>query len=1381
MVNFIQIQKKKKLIESIEPLSKKYFIKFIIWKLKFPRSYLNFYLSFNLNLSFWFRNNRERSCKNLKKIGDKIENNLHNSFTVLFVIIAFIRLTQSLPEYAGLSRFELFTKNLSIFKTYTYMKDWKTFFVADAPSLLRLFPFFYKYKTVDLKNQQHFNLLFTPFYISQQNQFYVGSIKLNNQVKKNNYYSYNFFKKPRTNLYVKTNRPISLDKIPTKLEVVFKQTQVNDLLPLFTLKKNQIGFKSPIFKNKNVIVSGNKFSIKIIQNNHSQKIIKIVKSQSPKKSYWLPKKAINKNKKIKKYIRKNYIKNDLLKLYRDIFYKNKYENIRIIDLLKYNFKKKKVSNRVLASLLSNHLNYFDLLTIIRSSNLTFFNPLLRPRLCSGYQFPDIQDVPKEYFLQIKTLKTKVALPYKYRLLFIKSFLQTIKKEEKIINSLKQSSFLNFDKLYSTIEAPIPRMDQTEQYQKRVTIYKKTNFPILRTICGLNLNRISEIYFPSSPQTLWFKHRDFRIIKEPPSWYLITEFGLGVLGFRIYTTFFKKQAKEFLAMLVDVLGLTGLVEDAEFLKDELNLSYSVTKGYRGVRRVKRKLREVVGMKYFMRYLSDILWYLKCRKTRISHVLNLFKTLFTQSRSFLLQPTLLVGPPGTGKTLLVQAIAGESGVPVLLQSGGVLKDPRYSGRGPRSIHNVFVRARQIVPCIIFIDELDGIGLRRESLAIKPEGDRDNITAVFDPYNEEAATFGDIENFTPETIWYDDDEENEKVINIDRETEFGETITEARERQVNAVRIKVLQELQAETRLRTEQIGALTQLLIELDGIHTLKDIMVFAATNRPYVLDPALLRPGRFYRAIQLNLPDYRKRVALLKLYLSPIGMDIRVPWFYLAQRMEGLNGADISTIINESALIAIYENTRHTIQSLEKGFDRITSYGLMKDISTYNRKLFYTNLEIRSRWFLNRFFMKNCQFRRKHLMRYQNFINLPKSKYFIYSTHLKRLAYYQAGQSIIQNILPRHPYNVYFSIQERAKNFRYRLRQGLVVSLMEELRSRVELEERLIGLLAGKASEFMYGYAALLPHLQNINLGEKPIFNASTVGNEDVQSATLLAFLMVERWYLYSEKVCTQLHHPLIQGFTMQDYLPEAAKHLNAIFEEMELSVDTQNRFFMARRAHMQKWSFKTWWINHLIRDCYYDDSNTMRWYRLFLPIPEESERNIEWAPPDDYYTGIDIRKTSQAIFWQDFIKLLYDYLYHSLLLNCFNVSTSLLNKNRELLDYLVDFVLRHEKVRNDQIKRLTANFIKPKKILTNFPIELRNLDEEEYIMVNNWDNRLSEEKTRLLDLEEIRSIKAEDINKQEIEEEGDEENKEKPQLGFFRRLQIPRYLLKYPLITDEDI
>ena len=1380
MVNFTQIQKKKKLIESIEPLSKKYFINFIIWKLKFPKSYLKFSFRFNLNLNFWFRNNQERSCKNLKKIGDKIKNTLHDSFTVLFVIIAFIRLNQSLPEYAGLSRFELFTKNLSIFKTYTYMQDWKTFFVADAPSLLRFFPFFYKYKTIDLKNQQHINLLFTPFYISQRNQFYTGSIKLKNQVNKNNYYSYNFFKKPQTKLYVQTNRAASFDRIPIKLEVAFEHAKVNDLLPLFTLKKsqNQIDFDPPTFKNK-IIASDHKFAIKTIQNNRPQKIKKMVKSQLPKKSYWFSKKLINKNKKIKKYIRKNYVKNDLLELYRDIFYKNKYENIRIINLPKYNFKKKQVSNRILASLLSSHLNYFDILTIIRSSNLTFFNPLLRPRLCSGYQFPDIQDVPKEYFLQIKNLNTKVALPRKYRLIFIKSFLKTIKKEKKIINNLKQDSFINFDKLYSTIKAPILQTQQTEQYQKRITIYKKINLPVLKTIFGLKLNRISEFYFPSSPQTFCFKHKDFRKINEPSSLYLITEFGLGVLGFRIYTTFFKKQAKEFLAILVDVLGLTGIVEDAEFLKDELNLSYSVTKGYRGVRKVKRKLSEVVGMKYFMRYLSDILWYLKCRKTRISHVLNLFKTMFTRSRSFLLQPTLLVGPPGTGKTLLVQAIAGESGVPVLLQSGGVLKDPRYSGRGPRSIHNVFVRARQIVPCIIFIDELDGIGLRRESLAIKPEGDRDNITAVFDRYNEEAATFGDIENFTPETIWYDDDEENEKVINIDRETEFGETITEARERQVNAVRIKVLQEIQAETRLRTEQIGALTQLLIELDGIHTLKDIMVFAATNRPYVLDPALLRPGRFYRAIQLNLPDYRKRVELLKLYISPIGMDIRVPWYYLAQRMEGLNGADISTIINESALIAIYENTRHTIQSLEKGFDRIISYGLMKDINVYNRKLFYTNLEVRSRWFLNRFFMKNCQFRRKHLIRYQNFINLPKAERFIYSTHLKRLAYYQTGQSIVRNILPRHPHSVYFSIQERAKNFRYRLRQGLVVSLMEELRSRVELEERLIGLLAGKASEFMYGYAALLPHLQNINLGKKSTFNASTVGNEDVQSATLLAFLMVERWFLYSEKVCTQLHHPLIQGFTMQDYLPDAAKHLNAIFEEMELSVDTQNRFFMARRAHMQKWSFKTWWINHLIRDCYYDDSNTMRWYRLFLPIPEESERNIEWAPPDDYYIGIDIRKTSQAIFWQDFIKLLYDYLYHSLLLNCFNVSTSLLNKNRELLDYLVDFVLRHEKVRDDQIKRLTANFIKPKKILTNFPIELRNLNEEEYITVNNWDNRLKKEKTRMLNLEEIREISVEDINDQELEEE--EENKEKPQLGFFRRLQIPEYFMKYPLIKEEDL
>lgn len=1379
MASFLQIQKKKKLIESIEPLSTKYFINFIIWKLKFPKSYLKSNLNFNLHLIFWFRNNQKRSCKNLKKIGDKIANNLHDSFTVLCIIITLIRLNQALPESTGLSRFELFTQKIHIFKTYTHTQNWKTFFVADAPSLLRSFPLFYKYKTIDLRNQQHINLLFSPLHISQRSQYYIGSINLKNEIYNKNYYSYNFFKKLRINLHVRTNKPVSLDIIPNKLEVAFEHTQANDLFPLLNLKKSQdpMNLDSFISKSKKSITFNKKFNVAIIQKNSSQKIKQIIKTQSPKKAYWFSKRLINRNKKIKKYIRKVYVKNDILELYRDIFYKNKYETIRIINLPKYNFKKKRASNRILASLVSNYLNYFDFLKIIKNSNLKFFNPLLRPRLCSGYQFPDIKDIPKEYFSKSNHLKINTVLPGKYRSMFIKSFLKVIKKEKKIIKKLNQDSLSNFDKLYSTIEAPILRIPQTEQHQKRVTVYKKTNFAV-KTIFGLKLNRIAEFYFPSSPQTLWFKHKDFCAISEPPSWYLITKLGLGILGFRIYTTFFKKQAREVLALGVDILGLAGLVEDAEFLKDELNLSYSVTKGYRGVRKVKRRLREVVGMKYFMRYLGDILWYLKCRKTRISYVLNLFKTIFTHNRSYLLQPTLLVGPPGTGKTLLVQAIAGESGVPVLLQSGGVLKDPRHSGKGARSIHNVFIRARQIIPCIIFIDELDGIGLRRESLAIKPEGDRDNITAVFDQYNEEAATFGDVENFMPAAPWYDDEEEDEKVINIDRETEFGETIPEARERQDNAVRIKVIQEIQVETRLRTEQIGALTQLLIELDGIHALKDIMVFAATNRPYVLDPALLRPGRFYRAIQLNLPDYRKRVDLLKLYLAPIGMETRVPWFYLAQRMEGLNGADISTIINESALIAIYENTRHTLQSLEKGFDRITTYGVMKDINAYNRKVFYTNLELRSRLFVNRFFMKNCQFRKKHLLRYQNFINLPTVKRFTYATNLKRLAYYETGQSIVRNILPRHPYSVYFSVQERPKNFRYKLRHSLVVSLMEELRSRVELEERLIGLLAGKASEFMYGYAALLPHLQNIDSRKKQPFNASTLGSEDIQSATLLAFLMVERWFLYSEKVCTHLHHPLIKGFTMQDYFPDSAKHFNAIFEEMELAVDTQNRFFMARRSNMQKWSFKTWWINHLIRDQYYYDSNTMRWYRLFLPIPEESERNIEWAPPDDYYAGIDIRKTSQSVFWHHFIKLLYDYLYHSLLMNCFNVSTSLLNQNRELLDYLVDFVLRHEKVRDNQIKRLTAHFIAPKKILTNFPIELRNLDEEEYITVNNWDNRLNAEKKRILNLKEIREIHIEEM----VEEEpNEEENSEQPKLGFFRRLQIPEYLLKYPLIKDEDL
>lgn len=123
--------------------------------------------------------------------------------------------------------------------------------------------------------------------------------------------------------------------------------------------------------------------------------------------------------------------------------------------------------------------------------------------------------------------------------------------------------------------------------------------------------------------------------------------------------------------------------------------------------------------------------------------------------------------------------------------------------------------------------------------------------------------------------------------------------------------------------EREQTLNQLLVEMDGFESNEGIIVIAATNRPDVLDPALLRPGRFDRQVVVPLPDVRGREQILKLHLRrvPGGDDIRVD--YLARGTPGFSGADLENLVNEAALLAARANKRQVqMADLEKAKDKI---------------------------------------------------------------------------------------------------------------------------------------------------------------------------------------------------------------------------------------------------------------------------------------------------------------------------------------------------------------------------------------------------------------------------------------------------------------------------
>ena len=175
----------------------------------------------------------------------------------------------------------------------------------------------------------------------------------------------------------------------------------------------------------------------------------------------------------------------------------------------------------------------------------------------------------------------------------------------------------------------------------------------------------------------------------------------------------------------------------------------------------------------------------------------------------------------------------------------------------------------------------------------------------------------------------------------------------------------------------------------------------------------------------------------------------------------------------------------------------------------------------------------------------------------------------------------------------------------------------------------------------------------------------------------------------------------------------------------------------------------------------MDWYRIHLAEPEENERNIEWVPPDDYYTGLNIRMTNSFLYWHHFLKLTYDHLYHSLIINSFNISFSILNKNRELLDYLVDFVLRYEKVRNHQIQILIAPFINKKLKPNTFNRTKEPLNREKVVAFKSWGPLSKRSAARILNVEQMTNdYNVEDGLKDAI-------------LNPFQKLKMPEFLIKH--------
>ncbi|MEY4353453.1 MAG: hypothetical protein RLZZ609_1694 [Cyanobacteriota bacterium] len=243
----------------------------------------------------------------------------------------------------------------------------------------------------------------------------------------------------------------------------------------------------------------------------------------------------------------------------------------------------------------------------------------------------------------------------------------------------------------------------------------------------------------------------------------------------------------------------------------------------------KFDDVAGVEEAKQDLQEVVTFLKTPER------------FTSIGARIPKGVLLVGPPGTGKTLLAKAIAGEAGVPFFSLSGSEFVE-MFVGVGASRVRDLFKRAKENSPCLIFIDEIDAVGRQR------------------------GAGIGG------------GNDEREQTLN---------------------------------------------QLLTEMDGFEGNSGIIIIAATNRPDVLDSALMRPGRFDRQVSVDAPDIKGRLSILNVHCRNKKLAPDVSLEAIARRTPGFTGADLANLLNEAAILTARRRKEAiTLSEIDDAVDRV---------------------------------------------------------------------------------------------------------------------------------------------------------------------------------------------------------------------------------------------------------------------------------------------------------------------------------------------------------------------------------------------------------------------------------------------------------------------------
>ena len=316
-----------------------------------------------------------------------------------------------------------------------------------------------------------------------------------------------------------------------------------------------------------------------------------------------------------------------------------------------------------------------------------------------------------------------------------------------------------------------------------------------------------------------------------------------------------------------------------------------------------------------------------KLELQEVVEFLKepTKFTKLGARIPKGVLMAGAPGTGKTLLAKAVAGEAGVPFFSISGSEFVE-MYVGVGASRVRDLFKRAREQAPAVIFVDEIDAVGRKR------------------------GANIGN------------GNDEREQTLN---------------------------------------------QILVEMDGFTTETNLIILASTNRPDILDPALLRPGRFDRKVMLYAPDVNGREAILEVHSQNKPLAAEISLADIAKLTPGFVGADLENLVNEAAILAARRNlTTIGLQEFQDAIERIVA-------------------------------------------------GLERKGNIISETERRVVAFHEAGHAVVMHCLENSDPVHKVSIVSRG------MALGFTMPLPESdkyLRTREAFEDEIVGLLGGRAAE-----------------------------------------------------------------------------------------------------------------------------------------------------------------------------------------------------------------------------------------------------------------------------------------------------------------------------------